>query len=593
VQNAVPFGWWLKLSFLQWLFTSMASAAAEDRKALAQFLQETHEKVSAEGFCFQQKVSAEQLNLTIMPSVTTKILCLLQREPGEVCAKFMWALEEAEVLPSFQADIDGLRTAIGKCIQILDDDAQDSPCLSCCICFESKPAHEGIKCSCDDLVCRECLDQLARAFVGKDLALLERDDGRLKCPGLRCSAAPYYYPNADMAIKITADVFDLLIKARLQVQERKIRLEMQQMQQTQAPMQTDADKARKHIEELLTLKCPRCAQAYVDFNGCAALACSGCGGAFCAWCGVDAGDDAHDHVAQCKAKPPRAGTHFGTEEEFKVAQKRHKRRLVNEYLCSHPAAVQQQLREEMKTQFAACGVDAEEDAWPEADVNDQDVDVQELWVNKPGMGLDDEDFEQFLAMIAVEQVQQAPIDEGVFNLVPLHAGQQAGAQAPPPAQVHADEQRRKRHRREGRQGQPHHQQGAWAEWNPPGDGPWADWAPPGNREEQPNHDPWRRERPAAQAAPANQAGWHNEQISKEMTSCLRHGNHGFLKKIDVATGYARLSDLVEKLKFKYTEEHMIRVVWESFNSRGARFELSGHAGHRMIRSTERSIHLSG
>jgi hypothetical protein len=129
---------------------------------------------------------------------------------------------------------------------------------------------------------------LARPFAGKDLALLERDDGRLKCPGLRCSAAPYYYPDADVAIKIPADVFDFLIKARLQVQERKIRLEMQQMQQTQAPMQTDVDKARKHIEELLNLVCPRCAQAYVDFNGCAALECSGCGGAFLVlMCGND------------------------------------------------------------------------------------------------------------------------------------------------------------------------------------------------------------------------------------------------------------------------------------------------------------------
>jgi hypothetical protein len=166
--------------------------------------------------------------------------------------------------------------------------AQEPPCLPCCICLEGKPAHEGIKCSCDELVCRECLDPLARPFAGKDLALLERDDGRLKCPGLRCSAAPYYYPDADVAIKIPADVFDLLIKARLQVQERKIRLEMQQMQQTQAPMQTDVDKARKHIEELLNLVCPRCAQAYVDFNGCAALECSGCGGAFLVlMCGND------------------------------------------------------------------------------------------------------------------------------------------------------------------------------------------------------------------------------------------------------------------------------------------------------------------
>ena len=105
---------------------------------------------------------------------------------------------------------------------------------------------------------------------------------------MSCSAIPY--SDAAVARNIPEDVFDMLIDARMQVLERKVRLEVkleiQQMQNTQAPMQTDVDKARKHIEEMLNLMCPHCAQAYVDFNGCAALECSGCGGAFCAWCGL-------------------------------------------------------------------------------------------------------------------------------------------------------------------------------------------------------------------------------------------------------------------------------------------------------------------
>jgi len=476
-------------------------------------------------------------------------------------------------------------------------DAQEPhclPCLPCCICLENKPAH-GIKCSCGEFVCRECLDPLARAFAGQDLSLLGRSDGRLKCPAMSCSAIPY--SDAAVARNIPEDVFDMLIDARMQVLERKVRLEVkleiQQMQNTQAPMQTDVDKARKHIEEMLNLMCPHCAQAYVDFNGCAALKCSGCGGAFCAWCGLGAGDDAHDHVAQCKAKPPGADAFFGTKEEIQVAQKRHKRRLVQEYLGSLPPALQQQLREEMKTQFAECGVDAEEDAWPQANVNALDVDGQALWVDAPEMGMPEGDFELFLQRIAVGQAQQAPIDEGVFNLVPLHAGQQAGAQANPPARVNADEQRRPRHVREGRQGQPPQQQRGCAERNAPGDGPGADRAPPGNREEQPNHDPWRRERPAAQAAPANQAGRQedDEQISKAMTNRLRHGAYGFIREMN-ARGYAWIANLATHLN--YTEARLFDVASQSFNpKRGARFELSVHDGHWMIRSTQRTWDLSG
>ena len=42
--------------------------------------------------------------------------------------------------------------------------------------------------------------------------------------------------------------------------------------------QRKVDKHRRHVVEgLLTLKCPRCGQAYVDFNGCCALTCSRAG----------------------------------------------------------------------------------------------------------------------------------------------------------------------------------------------------------------------------------------------------------------------------------------------------------------------------
>ena len=60
--------------------------------------------------------------------------------------------------------------------------------------------------------------------------------------------------------------------------------------------------SRKHIvDKILTLSCPRCGQAFFDFDGCCALTCSrqGCKCAFCAFCLEDCGDDAHTHVKQC------------------------------------------------------------------------------------------------------------------------------------------------------------------------------------------------------------------------------------------------------------------------------------------------------
>eukprot|EP00961_Rhodomonas_salina_P052015 698340-Rhodomonas_salina.1 len=41
--------------------------------------------------------------------------------------------------------------------------------------------------------------------------------------------------------------------------------------------QRKVEQARKHVEEeVLQLKCPRCKQAFLDFDGCCALQCSRC-----------------------------------------------------------------------------------------------------------------------------------------------------------------------------------------------------------------------------------------------------------------------------------------------------------------------------
>lgn len=60
---------------------------------------------------------------------------------------------------------------------------------------------------------------------------------------------------------------------------------------------TPADALRNRVvEEILTLHCPRCAQAFFDFEGCFALKCSKCPCNFCGWCLADCGTDSHAHV---------------------------------------------------------------------------------------------------------------------------------------------------------------------------------------------------------------------------------------------------------------------------------------------------------
>jgi hypothetical protein len=93
--------------------------------------------------------------------------------------------------------------------------------------------------------------------------------------------------------------------------------------------------AKRHIiDRILTMRCPRCEQAFLDFDGCWALTCArqGCGCAFCANCLKDCGNDAHAHVARCN------GDVFGSIHNFSQRQKQRQRKLVEEYLAN-PALI--------------------------------------------------------------------------------------------------------------------------------------------------------------------------------------------------------------------------------------------------------------
>ena len=96
-------------------------------------------------------------------------------------------------------------------------------------------------------------------------------------------------------------------------------------------LQREADDGKRHVvEDILTLKCPRCAQAFTDFHGCFALICSrrNCKCTFCGWCLADCGVDprhsasCHRHVANCKARLPGLpglDPHFGIAGQFQEA----------------------------------------------------------------------------------------------------------------------------------------------------------------------------------------------------------------------------------------------------------------------------------
>ncbi|KAJ1409766.1 hypothetical protein B484DRAFT_403122 [Ochromonadaceae sp. CCMP2298] len=110
------------------------------------------------------------------------------------------------------------------------------------------------------------------------------------------------------------------------------------------PLRVRADRealrVRTHIiEEIMTLKCPSCRKAFIDFEACFALSCTddhgnGCGSFICGFCLTLCrySEDAHQHVAQCPFNINEGRDVWGPIENFEEAQRLRRLRLLREYL---------------------------------------------------------------------------------------------------------------------------------------------------------------------------------------------------------------------------------------------------------------------
>eukprot|EP00928_Gymnodinium_smaydae_P086801 TRINITY_DN71224_c0_g1_i1.p1 TRINITY_DN71224_c0_g1~~TRINITY_DN71224_c0_g1_i1.p1 ORF type:complete len:1363 (-),score=227.25 TRINITY_DN71224_c0_g1_i1:302-3889(-) len=225
---------------------------------------------------------------------------------------------------------------------------------------------DGVECQASSseeghFVCRACLEQHVIAALQLPLRVQTEREARVFCPKYPCECNSCPFDDCMLARSLTPETFKLYISARVDLLERRKASELEREMRNQLAAElerlatADAEQrkvcvARNHInEEILLCKCPRCGQAFIDFEGCFALKCSRCSCAFCAWCLADGGDsDAHRHVRSCREKPASADTFFGSAEQFREAQARRQRRLLAEYLPTLEERVRRQVCSEMR-----------------------------------------------------------------------------------------------------------------------------------------------------------------------------------------------------------------------------------------------------
>jgi len=119
-------------------------------------------------------------------------------------------------------------------------------------------------------------------------------------PGLgvshRQSCDAHVVFQATVAQMAKGDAFAVLLKSRDDLMESRVGQENEQKYDAKLKAELeriakmDAKQrlvygARKHIiDEILTMRCPRCRVAFIDFDECCALKCESCRAGFCAWC---------------------------------------------------------------------------------------------------------------------------------------------------------------------------------------------------------------------------------------------------------------------------------------------------------------------
>eukprot|EP00930_Biecheleria_cincta_P086782 TRINITY_DN76027_c0_g1_i1.p1 TRINITY_DN76027_c0_g1~~TRINITY_DN76027_c0_g1_i1.p1 ORF type:complete len:793 (-),score=121.21 TRINITY_DN76027_c0_g1_i1:345-2723(-) len=194
----------------------------------------------------------------------------------------------------------------------------------CCICLNkfdlnAIPRHGGVQCAEGHTTCDECFEQHVKFRLAPDNKHLFYVDKGVCCPHMEQFGAGSKLESCKMrafsdqvvATHTSPGVYKLYSTATREAHEKDVREQTER--NVEARLRADRSNnydsdahMRQHIiENILTNKCPRCGQAFYDFEACSALKCKrpGCKCAFCAFCFKDCGRDAHKHVGSCPLNP--------------------------------------------------------------------------------------------------------------------------------------------------------------------------------------------------------------------------------------------------------------------------------------------------
>lgn len=235
---------------------------------------------------------------------------------------------------------------------------------TCCICFDEYYLSEGAECTNKDIetglhfACTDCISRHVNQESTADLRDIVKRGARVFCPMKVEGCTSEAYPD----ILLAKQLRDKPISLQNYFSARKRLLESQASEEADNRVKIELDrlismdeneriiyqKRRYIIENILNCSCPRCHQVFLDFSDCFALKCSRCPCGFCAWCLLDCGDDAHEHVKNCPYKT-NSDDFFGSVDEFEGAQRKRRIRELKKFLNEIDADIRTDVLAAIKT----------------------------------------------------------------------------------------------------------------------------------------------------------------------------------------------------------------------------------------------------
>jgi len=238
------------------------------------------------------------------------------------------------------------------------DEPVDEESRDCSCCFDSVAPDGCILCPGKaHFFCKGCLENFLVAFKTAEYAEQKKGKGRAMCP-MKDSEIPF--ADSSLAAFVPQEVFDEYLHIRIKVVEKGIQEEFEKEHNAKIDElkeklakasgdseQLELDKHRLRImDDIFTLKCPRCKLAFLDYDGCSAVTCGGCKCGFCSFCLEDCGKDAHAHFFKHGSKCPNEdGPLFVEHKQWVDIQNKRKAALLCEYLATVPEALRKRVAE--------------------------------------------------------------------------------------------------------------------------------------------------------------------------------------------------------------------------------------------------------